>query len=138
MEITTTTLVIAIFVVMLFLIVWLLIENVRLRRISPEEKEKMLKASADHVVHLVEDLEIVRKLQYEKACKEELMTEIHDLFFFRELVYPKKVKEHLVNKLNALKEETYNVEEAKQLASMYEKILADVNERWLEDDVVKG
>ena len=132
MEITTTTLVIAIFVVMLFLIVWLLIENVRLRRISPEEKEKMLKASTDHVVHLVEDLEIVRKLQYEKACKEELMTEIHDLFFFRELVYPKNVKKHLENKLDALKEQTYNVEEAKQKISMYEEILAGIRHHYLE------
>lgn len=132
MEITTTTLVIAIFVVMLFLVVWLLIENVHLRRISPEEKEKMLEASADHVVHLVEDLEIVRKLRYEKACKEELMAEIHDLFFFRELVYPKNVKKHLENKLDALKEQTYNVEEAKQKISMYEEILAGIRHHYLE------
>lgn len=110
----------------------LLVENARLRRISPEEKEKMLKASTDHVVHLVEDLEIVRKLQYEKACKEELMTEIHDLFFFRELVYPKNVKKHLESKLNALKEQKYDVEEAKQKISMYEEILDGIKHHHLE------
>mgnify|MGYP003302967833 CR=1 FL=1 len=110
----------------------LLVENARLRRISPEEEEKMLKASTDHVVHLVEDLEIVRKLQYEKACKEELMTEIHDLFFFRELVYPKNVKKHLESKLNALKEQKYDVEEAKQKISMYEEILAGIKHHHLE------
>lgn len=125
-------------VLAVILIAVLLIENVRLSRISLEEKEKMLKASTDHVVHLVEDLEIVRKLQYEKACKEELMTEIHDLFFFRELVYPKNVKKHLESKLNALKEQKYDVEEAKQKISMYEEILADIREYWLEDETSKN
>lgn len=90
MEITTLT--IAVFVVMLFLIVWLLIENVRLRRVSPEEREWQVKKAVGSIVYLVDELDIVRKLQYEEACKKELMTEIHDLFFFRELVYPKNVK----------------------------------------------
>ena len=134
----TTTLVIAIFVAMLILIVWLLVENVRLRRVFSKEKEWVLKASVDHVIHLVEELDIVRKLQYEQACKEELMTEVHDLFFFRELVNPKHVREHLRNKVEALKVQSYNVHEANQKIAMYEKILADVEDRWLEGDATKG
>ena len=93
----------AIFVAMLILVVWLLVENVRLRRVSPKEKEWQIKAVSAHIIHLVDELEIVRKLQYEQACKEELMTEVHDLFFFRDLRYPKKVKEHLEARLNAVK-----------------------------------
>lgn len=92
-----------------------------------ERKKKSptdLKGAVNEVLRLSEHLRIVEQLQYEEACKEELMSLIHDLFFFQELKNPEWVKNTL--RQNYERYVQYDDAENQTLARMYKKILDDL------------
>lgn len=92
-----------------------------------ERKKKTptdLKGAVNEVLRLSEHLRIVEQLQYEEACKEELMSLIHDLFFFQELKNPEWVKNTL--RQNYERYVQYDDAENQTLARMYKKILDDL------------
>lgn len=92
-----------------------------------ERKKKTptdLKGAVNEVLRLSEHLRIVEQLQYEEACKEDLMRIIHDLFFFQELENPEWFKDSL----QKIYENCIRDGDAKNkaLARMYKKILDDL------------
>lgn len=92
-----------------------------------ERKKKSptdLKGAVNEVLRLSEHLRIVEQLQYEEACKEELMSLIHDLFFFQELKNPELVKNTL--RQNYERYVQYDDAENQALARMFKKILDDL------------
>lgn len=92
-----------------------------------ERKKKTptdLEGAVNEVLRLSEHLRIVEQLQYEEACKEELMSLIHDLFFFQELKNPEWVKNTL--RQNYERYVQYDDAENQTLARMYKKILDDL------------
>lgn len=92
-----------------------------------ERKKKSptdLKGAVNEVLRLSEHLRIVEQLQYEEACKEDLMQLVHDLFFFQELKNPEWVKDTLQNNYERCVQ--YDDAENQALARMYKKILDDL------------
>lgn len=92
-----------------------------------ERKKKTptdLEGAVNEVLRLSEHLRIVEQLQYEEACKEDLMRIIHDLFFFQELENPEWFKDSL----QKIYENCIRDGDAtnKALARMYKKILDDL------------
>lgn len=92
-----------------------------------ERKKKTptdLEGAVNEVLRLSEHLRIVEQLQYEEACKEDLMRIIHDLFFFQELENPEWFKDSL----QKIYENCIRDGDAKNqaLARMYKKILDDL------------
>lgn len=92
-----------------------------------ERKKKSptdLEGAVNEVLRLSEHLRIVEQLQYEEACKEDLMQLVHDLFFFQELKNPEWVKDTLQNNYERCVQ--YDDAENQALARMYKKILDDL------------
>lgn len=92
-----------------------------------ERKKKTptdLEGAVNEVLRLSEHLRIVEQLQYEEACKEDLMRIIHDLFFFQELENPEWLKSTLQNNYERCVQ--YDDAENQALARMYKKILDDL------------
>ena len=92
-----------------------------------ERKKKTptdLKEAVNEVLRLSEHLRIVEQLQYEEACKEDLMRIIHNLFFFQELKNPEWLKNTL--RQNYERYVQYDDAENQALARMYKKILDDL------------
>lgn len=92
-----------------------------------ERKKKSptdLEGAVNEVLRLSEHLRIVEQLQYEEACKEDLMQLVHDLFFFQELKNPELVKDTLQNNYERCVQ--YDDAENQALARMYKKILDDL------------
>lgn len=92
-----------------------------------ERKKKSptdLEGAVNEVLRLSEHLRIVEQLQYEEACKEDLMQLVHDLFFFQELKNPEWVKDTLQNNYERCVQ--YDDAENQALARMYKKILNDL------------
>lgn len=91
-----------------------------------ERKKKSptdLKEAVNEVLRLSEHLRIVEQLQYEEACKEDLMLIIRDLFYFQALENPEWFKDSLQN----IYGRCIQAGDAKNkaLARMYKKILDD-------------
>lgn len=92
-----------------------------------ERKKKTptdLEGAVNEVLRLSERLRIVEQLQYEEACKEDLMRIIHDLFFFQELKNPEWLKNTL--RQNYERYVQYDDAENQALARMFKKIMDDL------------
>lgn len=92
-----------------------------------ERKKKSptdLKGAVNEVLRLSEHLRIVEQLQYEEACKEDLMLIIRDLFYFQALENPEWFKDSL----QKIYGRCIKAGDAKNqaLARMYKKILDDL------------
>lgn len=92
-----------------------------------ERKKKSptdLKGAVNEVLRLSEHLRIVEQLQYEEACKEDLMLIIHDLFCLQALENPEWFKDSL----QKIYGNCIRAGDAKNkaLARMYKKILDDL------------
>ncbi len=92
-----------------------------------ERKKKSptdLKEAVNEVLRLSEHLRIVEQLQYEEACKEDLMLIIRDLFYFQALENPEWFKDSL----QKIYGRCIKAGDAKNkaLARMYKKILDDL------------
>ena len=81
----------------------------------------VLMQKVDDLLRLSEDLELIEQLQYEKACKEELMGEIHGMFFFDEFKNPDDVLQALSKKAERFANSSG--EENEKIAEMYKAIV---------------
>ena len=94
--------------------------------------EDALDEAAGSLLRIADELEIIRRLRYEKACKEDLMQTVHQMFFFRQFKDPQDVCEELKEKMNQAAGSTCFTEENQAVAEMYRKIIEDINPAWLE------
>ena len=97
-----------------------------------EAQRQELVDAAQTISDLVDEMGVVKELQYERACKEELMALIHDLFFFRSLKEPRKEKEWIEHR--SVGNNVASADEAQAIAEMYKEILQGIRPNFLEKE----
>ncbi len=106
----------------------------RCRHHKVSEMSEQLNGAVDEVLRLEKELALIKMLEYERVCKEDLMQTVHQMFFFRQFKDPKDVCEELKEKINQAANATCFKEEQQAVAEMYRKILEDIRPSWLEGE----
>lgn len=106
----------------------------RCRHHKVSEMSEQLNGAVDEVLRLEKELALIKMLEYERVCKEDLMQVVHKLFFFREFKNPGEVCNMLEEKMNQAAASTCFTEENQAVAEMYRKILEDIRPSWLEGE----
>ena len=96
------------------------------------EMSEQLDEAVDTILRLEEKLALIKSMENERACKEDLMQTVHQLFFFREFKNPEEVHKTLEDKMEHAAGATCFTEESRAVAEMYRKILDDIRPSWLE------
>lgn len=114
-----------IFVVCLFLLMaWIYFLVYRCEKRESGCKSQcsdLLEQNVSEMMRLIEQLKVIEQLQYEKACKDELMEEIHSMFFFEELKNPEDVLQEFSKKAEAFANNADK--ENEKIAEMYKAIV---------------
>lgn len=110
------------------------VQKEKCRHHTMYEMSEQLDEAVDTVLRMEEKLALVKSLQYEKACKEDLMEVVKQMFFFRYFKNPKDVYKELEEKMKEAAEATCFVKENQVVAEMYRTLLDNIRNSWLEPE----